>query len=91
MVATVFTVACSSPRETEVPGAVDINGIPIPTATPVISPVPSGATGGNLKVVASAEIPHLDVHQDVQETLTALGPGLAYSSCLLYTSPSPRD
>ena len=82
MVATVFTVACSSPRETEVPGAVDINGIPIPTATPVISPVPSGATGGNLKVVASAEIPHLDVHQDVQETLTALGPGLAYSRLL---------
>ena len=82
MVATVFTVACSSPRETEVPGAVDINGIPIPTATPVISPVPSGATGGNLKIVASAEIPHLDVHQDVQETLTALGPGLAYSRLL---------
>jgi len=33
-------------------------------------------------VVAAARIPHRDVHQEVQETLTALGPGLAYSRLL---------
>ena len=33
-------------------------------------------------MVAGAKIPHRDVHQEVQETLTALGPGLAYSRLL---------
>ncbi len=82
MAVALFAIACSSPSATEVPGVVDSNGLPIPTATPVIAPAPSGSTGGTLKVVAAAEIPHLDVHQGVQETLTALGPGLAYSRLL---------
>jgi peptide/nickel transport system substrate-binding protein len=32
--------------------------------------------------VGFADIPHRDVHQEIQETLTSLGPGLAYSRLL---------
>lgn len=39
-------------------------------------------------MAALADIPHRDVHQERQETLTALGPGLAYSRLLrLSTGP----
>ena len=56
--------------------------LPIPQPTAVISIAPQGANGGALTVAATSEIPHKDVHQEVQETLTALGPGLAYSRLL---------
>ena len=78
----IFAIGCSSSSPTPLPGTTDSNGVPLPTPTPVIAPAPSGSTGGALTVVAAAEIPHLDVHQEVQETLTALGPGLAYSRLL---------
>jgi peptide/nickel transport system substrate-binding protein len=78
----VFAIGCSSSSPTPLPGTTDSNGVPLPTSTPVIAPAPSGSTGGALTVVAAAGIPHLDVHQEVQETLTALGPGLAYSRLL---------
>ena len=78
----IFVIGCSSSSPTPMPGTTDSNGVPLPTPTPVIAPAPSGSTGGALTVVAAAEIPHLDVHQEVQETLTALGPGLAYSRLL---------
>ena len=78
----IFAIGCSSSSPTPMPGITDSNGVPLPTPTPVIAPAPSGFTGGALTVVAAAEIPHLDVHQEVQETLTALGPGLAYSRLL---------
>ena len=78
----IFAIGCSSSSPTPLPGTTDSNGVPLPTPTPVIAPAPSGSTGGTLTVVAAAEIPHLDVHQEVQETLTALGPGLAYSRLL---------
>jgi peptide/nickel transport system substrate-binding protein len=78
----IFAMGCSSSSPTPLPGTIDSNGVPLPTPTPVIAPAPSGSTGGALTVVAAAEIPHLDVHQEVQETLTALGPGLAYSRLL---------
>ena len=57
---------------------------PLPTPTPlqVQRPSPSGRTGGSLRVAGFADIPHRDVHQTVQETLTSLGPGLAYSRLL---------
>jgi ABC-type transport system substrate-binding protein len=49
---------------------------------------PEVSTGGTLTVAALADIPHRDVHQESQETLTALGPGLAYSRLLrLRTGP----
>ena len=35
-----------------------------------------------MQTVASAKIPHSDVHQSVQETLTTLGPGVVYSRLL---------
>ena len=38
--------------------------------------------GGSLVVAGMADFPHRDVHRDYQETLTALGPGLAYSRLL---------
>ena len=45
-------------------------------------------TGGSLIIAGLADIPHRDVHQAVQETLTSLGPGLAYSRLLrLRTGP----
>ena len=78
----IVAIGCSSSSPTPPPGTTDSNGVPLPTPTPVVAPAPSGSTGGTLTVVAAAEIPHLDVHQEVQETLTALGPGLAYSRLL---------
>ena len=78
----IFAIGCSSSSPTPLPGTTGSNEVPLPMPTPVIAPAPSGSTGGALTVVAAAEIPHLDVHQEVQETLTALGPGLAYSRLL---------
>ena len=61
---------------------------PRPTPEPVALPASSGVTGGSLNIAGLADIPHLDVHQAVQETLTSLGPGLAYSRLLrLSTGP----
>ena len=61
---------------------------PKPTPSPVAPPPPSGVAGGSLIIAGLADIPHLDVHQAIQETLTSLGPGLAYSRLLrLRTGP----
>ena len=54
----------------------------VPTATPVVSPIPQGKYGGSLQVAGFAGIPHRDVHQTVQEMVTSMGPGLAYSRLL---------
>ena len=80
--AAIFAVACSSPVDNPAPGTNISDGVPVPSPTAVVAPAPSGSFGGTLNVVAAAEIPHRDVHQEVQETLTALGPGLAYSRLL---------
>ena len=62
--------------------------MPVPTPTPVVAPSPGGSAGGTLTLVSAADIPHRDVHQVHQETLAALGPGLAYSRLLrLRTGP----
>ena len=62
--------------------------MPVPTPTPVVAPSPGGSAGGTLTLVSAADIPHRDVHQVRQETLAALGPGLAYSRLLrLRTGP----
>ena len=62
--------------------------MPAPTPTPVVSLPPGGSAGGYLTLVSVADIPHRDVHQVRQETLAALGPGLAYSRLLrLRTGP----
>ena len=59
-----------------------------PAATSVVSAAPAGKPGGSLKVAGFADIPHRDVHQSVQEALTSMGPGLAYSRLLrLRTGP----
>ena len=79
---TIVVIGCSSSGPTPPPGTTNSNGVPLPTPTPVVTTAPSGSTGGKLTVVATSEIPHRDVHQEVQETLTALGPGLAYSRLL---------
>ena len=63
---------------------------PVPTPTSMVGPIPSGEHGGRLTTIAQANIPHLDVHQEVQETLTSLGPGLAYSR-LLRLRTGPED
>ena len=53
-----------------------------PTPTPPVTlTLPSGS-GKYITVVAPADPPHLDVHQDVSEVLASLGPGLAYSRLL---------
>ena len=41
--------------------------------------------------MALANIEHLDVHQEVQETLTALGPGIAYSRLLRLRMGPPEE
>jgi peptide/nickel transport system substrate-binding protein len=61
---------------------------PSPTPTPVVSEPPSGKPGGSLTIAGLADVPHRDVHQEFQETLTSRGPGLAYSRLLrLRTGP----
>ena len=80
--AAIFAVACSSSGDDPTPDTNVSDSVPVPSPTAVVAPAPSGSFGGTLKVVAAAEIPHRDVHQEVQETLTALGPGLAYSRLL---------
>jgi len=89
--AALFAIGCSSPNVTQLPGATETDGLPAPTPTAVVAPAPSGSTGGTLTLVATAEIPHRDVHQEVQETLTALGPGLAYSRLLRLRSGQGMD
>ena len=52
------------------------------------TPTPNRARGGRLTTLTQVNVPHLDVHQEVQETLASMGPGLAYSRLLrLATSP----
>ena len=80
--AAIFAIGCSSTGATPSSNSAETDGVPVPSPTAVLAPAPSGISGGTLKVVAEAEIPHRDVHQEVQETLTALGPGLAYSRLL---------
>ncbi len=80
--AALFVLGCSSSSATSSPGAAETGGVPVPTPTAVVASAPSGSSGGMLTLVATAGIPHRDVHQEVQETLTALGPGLAYSRLL---------
>ena len=79
---TIFAVSCSSSEATPPATPNMTDGVPLPSATAVVTRAPSGTYGGTLTVVAAAQIPHRDVHQEVQETLTALGPGLAYSRLL---------
>ena len=81
MGAVIVVIGCSS-SVTPTPDASETAGLPVPTPTPVVAVAPSGSSGGTLTVAATADIPHLDVHQEIQETLTALGPGLAYSRLL---------
>ena len=78
----IFAIGCSSSAATPSATPDMTDGVPVPSATAVVSRAPSGTNGGALTVVAGARIPHRDVHQEVQETLTALGPGLAYSRLL---------
>ena len=61
-----------------------------PTPTPVVSTPPTGQHGGSLTSIALADFPHLDVQQESQETLTALGPGIVYSRLLRLRS-GPAD
>ena len=51
-------------------------------ATPVVHPPPLGKPGGRLTTIALVNTPDFDVHRHVQETLTSLGPGMAYSRLL---------
>ena len=80
--AAIFAIGCSSSGSTPSSGFNTGDGLPVSQPTPVISVAPSGTDGGTLTMAASADIPHKDVHQDVQETLTSMGPGLTYSRLL---------
>jgi peptide/nickel transport system substrate-binding protein len=82
-------LACS-PANSESRPATDAAPSPTLIASPVAAPaaVPlavvasNTGAGGSLTVAGLADIPHRDVHQEVQEALTTLGPGLAYSRLL---------
>ena len=60
----------------------------LPTLT--AAPTPAVVRGGRLTTLTQVNVPHLDVHQEVQETLASLGPGLAYSR-LLRLATGPED
>ncbi len=104
IVMTLFILACGRETPTAVPSTpipatavpptktptqtVAPTATPSPTPTPVVGLLPEGVSGGSLIVAGSAGFPHRDVHQSVQESLTSLGPGIAYSRLLrLKTSP----
>ncbi len=55
----------------------------------MVSTPPPGKQGGSLTSLALADFPHLDVQQESQETLTSLGPGIAYSRLLRLRSGPP--
>ena len=95
-------LACSSEEAPVEPPAAEPQSAPTPVAsypatpqpapvdTPVVEQTGPGSArrGGHLVLAAMADYPHRDVHQDNQETLATLGPGLAYSRLLrLSTGP----
>ena len=80
--AAILAIGCSPSSSMTSLSTNDIGRVPTPQPTAVISTAPQGTNGGTLTVAVASEIPHKDVHQEVQETLTALGPGLAYSRLL---------
>ena len=80
--AAIFAIGCSSTGSTPSSNVDKSDGPPVPQPTSVISAALSGTKGGTLTIAATADIPHKDVHQEVQETLTTMGPGLAYSRLL---------
>jgi len=88
--------ATSLPMATATPAPILVTIAPVPKATPVVSRIPQGQYGGALQVAGFAGIPHRDVHQTVQEMVTSMGPGLAYSRLLRlrvgpeYDQPSLR-
>ena len=65
--------------------------VPTPIPTPALLPPPAGKPGGALRVVGFAGSAHRDVHQTVQEAVTSLGPGLAYSRLLRLRSSEEID
>ena len=77
------------PTPTAVPTVTPVP-TPAPTLTPTAIPTPAGKPGGKLTTVTLSNVAQLDVHQDVQETLTSLGPGIAYSR-LLRLRTGPED
>ena len=94
--------ACSSEEEPLEPAAAPESGSqpaasnsatpqPAPADTPATSATDPGTArrGGNLVLASMADYPHRDVHQDNQETLATMGPGLAYSR-LLRISAGPE-
>ena len=88
--------ACSSEEppvqpattETDTPASPVAQHSATPQAVPADAPVLDEAEqatprqGGHLILASMADFPHRDVHQDSQETLATLGPGLAYSRLL---------
>ena len=80
--AAILAIGCSSSASPASSSPDNMESLPIPQPTTVISTAPLGTKGGTITVVATSEIPHKDVHQEIQETLTTLGPGLAYSRLL---------
>ena len=91
-VAALLVIGCESSSGSPSSGATGVDGLrPVPTPTAVVASAPAGSSGGTLTVAATAEIPHRDVHREVQETLTALGPGLAYSRLLRLRSGQGFD
>ena len=82
--------ALPAPTPTTAPASTSTS-IAIPTAEPVVSVAPQGKPSGTLRVAGTADIPHRDVHQSVQEMMTSLGPGLAYSRLLRLRSGPDLD
>ena len=68
--------ACTSATPTPTPTATPTAGPEIPAAVVLASPVPP---------------PHLDVHQEVAESLISLGPGISYSRLLRIRSGPGAD
>ncbi len=85
-------VACSEASPTPTPPPTPPTLLPSETVVtaPILSPTPTptGVRGGRLTTLTQVNVPHLDVHQEVQETLASMGPGLAYSRLMrLSTGP----
>ena len=90
-------VACRGASPTPSATSSPIPTTPAPSATVVPSPTltgiptPAGVRGGRLTTLTQVNVPHLDVHQEVQQTLASMGPGLSYSRLLRLATGSEGD
>ena len=86
MLGGMLLLGCSAPGASETPSAL---GEPLNSRSSV-SPAPTNQ-GQTLPISAKAIVAGKEIKLEVAATPQQQAMGLMYRTCLLYTSPSPRD